>query len=96
LTKKKADVNMLNRALRKNDIPQIGRHLFNDLETTIVQFHPNLLKIKEKLKKCGVRGVSFSGSGPAIFALVDSKKQAEALRAALTERYSQVFAVETF
>ena len=95
LTKKDGNVNILHRALRKNNLPQIGSLLLNDLETTIVQFHPNLLKIKEKLKKLKVKGVLFSGSGPSIFGLTETKKEAEGLKVILSKQYRQVFVVGT-
>ncbi len=95
LTKKKADVNILQRALRKNDLPKVGRLLRNDLETAIVQSHPSLIKIKEKLKRFPTLGVLFSGSGPAVFGLVSSKKVALDLKASLCRQYRQVFVVRT-
>lgn len=96
LTKKKVDVNILHRAIRKNDLPKVGRLLLNDLETALVQFHPNLLKIKGKLKKYPTLGVLFSGSGPAVFGLVQSKKAAERIKAILGRQYRQVFVVRTY
>ena len=95
LTKKKADVNILHRALKKNDLPNVGRLLLNDLETAIVRSHPSLLNIKEKLKRCPTLGVLFSGSGAALFGLVSSKKVALDIQASLSKQYRQVFVVRT-
>lgn len=95
LTKKKADVNMLHRALGKSDLPAVSHLLLNDLETTIVHLHPNLLKIKEKISKSGALNVLFSGSGPSLFGLARSKAHAEQLAALLNKDFSQVFVVQT-
>ncbi|HOW35602.1 MAG TPA: 4-(cytidine 5'-diphospho)-2-C-methyl-D-erythritol kinase [Candidatus Omnitrophota bacterium] len=95
LTKARDDVNILTRALRKDDLLRIGSLLSNDLETTIVRLHPNLSKIKNKLKILKAVGVVFSGSGPAVFGLAESSRQAHALKAILSKKYAQVFAVCT-
>ena len=96
LTKPGVGVNILHRALEKNDLPTIGGLLYNDLETTIVRSHPNLLKIKEKLKTLKTLGVTFSGSGPAVFALVRSKRLAQEARTVLKSHGQGVFVVRTF
>lgn len=96
LTKPSTDVNILRCALKKNDLPRISHLLLNDLETAIVQSHPNLLKIKEELENLGAVGVSFSGSGPAVFGLVESRQKAENFKKILKKRYSRVFVVRTY
>ncbi len=95
LTKPKTDVNILRRALRKNDLPRISHFLFNDLETAIVQSHPNLLKIKEALENCGAVGVCFSGSGPTVFGLVESRQKAQSVKRILKKRFNRVFVART-
>jgi len=95
LTNKGDDVNILIRALRKNDLSQIGLLLTNDLETTLVRFHPNLIKLKYIIKEYGALNASFSGSGPAAFGLVASDVQAKTLKAFLSRQYSRVFIVRT-
>ncbi len=95
LTKKNADVNILRRALEKNDLLKAGGLLFNDLETALVRLHPNLLRIKKRLEKLGAQGVCFSGSGPSVFGLAQSKKDAEKIRSTLLKKYSRVFVVAT-
>lgn len=85
----------LTRALRKGDLPRIGSLLSNDLETTIVRLHPNLSKIKNRLEILKAVGVVFSGSGPAVFGLAESSRQAHTLKAILSKKYAQVFAVCT-
>ena len=98
LTKSGDDVNILTRFTRylaKNDVRKVGSLLCNDLEQPIVHLKPNLLKIKKKLQALGAVEVAFSGSGPSLFSVVESKKQADRLYAVLKRRYSQVFVVRT-
>jgi len=94
LTKKMTDVNMLP-ALRRNDLSYVGELLSNDLESTVTQLHPNILKLKNKIRSLKTLGVCLSGSGPAVFGLTDSQQHAEELRCHLVKTYKQAFAVRT-
>ena len=96
LTKQRGNVNILTHSLRRNDLSRVGRLLSNDLESSILQLRPQLLRIKEKLESFPVAGVSFSGSGPSVFGITKSKNQAQAIRAILRRRYKQIFVVRTF
>ncbi len=95
LTKIGSDVNILIRTLKKNDVPKVGRLLSNDLERAMLRLCPNLSYLKDKMRHLNTKGVGFSGSGPAIFGLTESQKEAEVLRSALKKTYSQVFVVST-
>ncbi len=95
LTKQNDDVNILLRALRNNNILEAGKCFLNDLETRILEISPQLKRLKNRLAQCDVKGVGFSGSGPSIFALVGSKKEAEDLKVIIKKRYHQVFIVKT-
>ncbi len=96
LTKPGDDVNILIRYLKNKNIIRVGRLLSNDLESSILELRSSLRCIRERLliyKE--VEGVSFSGSGPAIFGITQNQQQAEKLQALLSKRYSQVYAVRT-
>lgn len=95
LTKFGDDVSILTRYLGQNDVRKVGSLLFNDLEAPIALLKPNLLKIKENIQALDVAGTAFSGSGPSIFSVVESKKKADRIAAILKRRYSQVFVVRT-
>jgi 4-diphosphocytidyl-2-C-methyl-D-erythritol kinase len=95
LTKSGHDVNILTRSLGKNDIRQVGSLLLNDLEQPIGDLAPRLLKVKNTLLALKPAGVAFSGSGPSLFAVVESKKQADEIKSILERRFSQVFVVRT-
>ena len=51
--------------------------------------------VKDRLAACGLKGVSFSGSGPAVFALTRTREQAQEAVDILSKRYRQVYAVRT-
>ncbi len=95
LTKIIDGVNILIRHLRRNDLQKAGTHLFNDLEIPILRMRPELARLKSKLRGLRPYGTVFSGSGPAIFALTESEKQAQGFRALLKRYYHQVFVVRT-
>ena len=96
LTKKGQDVNILIRALRKNDLRKAGALLLNDLEATTAGFHPNLLRIKDLMRNVNACGSSLSGSGPTIFGIFGSRKKALKAGRYLKRFYTRVFAVCTF
>ena len=96
LTKQNDDGNILTRCLRNNDISALGNLLYNDLESTIVKLSPALHDLKKELLGMTARGVSFSGSGPAVFGLTQTQQEAEDMKAILQKHYKYVFAVRTF
>jgi 4-diphosphocytidyl-2-C-methyl-D-erythritol kinase len=63
-------------ALRNKDLPLIGKFLFNGLEPFTVKYYPKVQNIKEKLNKLGLKTILMSGSGPAVFGIVSSRKEA--------------------
>ena len=95
LTKQIDNVNILTHSLRRNDLDQVGKLLQNDLENSILQIRPQLLKLKKKIRSLAVAGVSFSGSGPSVFGITRSKNQAQKIRSILSQKYKQVFVVST-
>ena len=98
LTRNRDDVNMLIHALRKHDLPLAQRYMVNALEEPAVRLYPAISKIKKRLSDLGVKAYALSGSGPAVFGIVNSRKEAEALRRRLRREFArwQVFAVKTF
>jgi 4-diphosphocytidyl-2-C-methyl-D-erythritol kinase len=80
LTKKGVNVNILIHALRKNSAFLLGRFLKNDLEQAAFKIQPGLLNIKNRLEILDTQGVLLSGSGSAFFCLVNSRKQAQAVK----------------
>lgn len=95
LTNKMDNANILIHSLQKKDINKIKSLFSNDLEQSILTIAPKLEAVRGRLKALGVKGVSFSGSGPSVFGVVNTKQEAEDLCGILKKRYSQVFAVST-
>lgn len=73
-----------------------GRILFNHLEDVTFRKYPEVRKLKESLRACGIKRALMSGSGGAVFGIVKSRK--EGLR--IAERFQhrkgiKVFVVKT-
>lgn len=95
LTKKNDNVNILIHYLKKSNRCKVENLLSNDLEERILQICPRLSNVKTRLQSCDLKGVIFSGSGPSVFGLVESKQKAESLKTVLRKHYKQVFVVRT-
>jgi len=79
LTKPRCNVNMLYLALRKGNASLMAKHLFNSLQEVSIRLYPEVKCIKEKLAMFGLKAILMSGSGPAVFGIVTSRKEAVAL-----------------
>jgi 4-diphosphocytidyl-2-C-methyl-D-erythritol kinase len=79
LTKSHSNVRLLLLALKKKDFSLIGAHLFNSLEQVSLALYPEIGYIKEKLATLGLKSILMSGSGPAVFGMVSSRKEAHSL-----------------
>ncbi len=94
-TKPAGDVNIILRSLQKKDPSGVGAGLFNDLESPILALKPHLGKLKARVMRQDVLGVSFSGSGPSVFAVVADAEEAGRLKRIFAKTYKQVFVVTT-
>jgi 4-diphosphocytidyl-2-C-methyl-D-erythritol kinase len=79
LTISRYNAKILASGLKKNNLSLIARVLFNSLEPVTTSLYPQLMRIKERLKSLGVKAILMSGSGPAIFGIVSSRKEAVSL-----------------
>jgi len=95
LTKTSSNVNILIHALRRNKLSLLSKRLFNDFGESLFRTYPGLFKIQNRLKGLGVKGFSFSGKGPSVFGLPESRKEALNLRRKLAKQY-RVYVVRTF
>lgn len=96
LTKPGDDVKIFTRFLRKNNLSILETLLHNDLEQAIVRLHPQLLSLKQHIAHLVQKPVIFSGSGPALFALASTHKEAQDLKAALDKKGYPAFLVRTW
>ena len=88
---------ILTSALKKSDLSLIAKSLFNSLERVTSGLYPEVARIKERFISLGLKAVLMSGSGPAVFATVPSRKEAVSLCRQLKEenKFWQVFASQT-
>mgnify|MGYP001559749885 FL=1 len=95
LTNPDDNVNIFLHHLGKNHVSEVGKLLTNDLQEVMIRFSPGLEKIKQRLKSLNVQGVMISGSGPAVFGITSTQKEAQHIKSILSRRFSQVFVVRT-
>lgn len=80
LTQAMADVKILHHSIQKKNFSLLGKSLHNDLEESAQSEDSNILKIKELLRFCARACVLVSGSGPTVFCVAPSRKEAIRLR----------------
>jgi 4-diphosphocytidyl-2-C-methyl-D-erythritol kinase len=78
--------NEVRRALRLSDWSAIGV-LTNDFEEALFPVHPELRRIKEAFLENGAPYASMSGSGSAIFALVESEDRQKRVAGIMRETF---------
>ena len=97
LTSAKYNVKIVTSALQQKDLTVLSGVLFNDLQQVTQSFYPEITRIQHALTEVGLKAILMSGSGPAVFAIVSSRK--EAFRAAQHLRHRrkewQFFCVKT-
>jgi len=98
LTRPKVNVNILILALRKNGLFSLGSLLFNSLEEITLKLYPEVKRIKQKLASFGLKSILMTGSGPAVFGIVSSRKEAVSLRRRIKRENKswRVFLTRTF
>lgn len=70
-------------AIAHRDGLQIGQCLYNDLERVVLPEYPEVLQLREQLQHPQVLGAMMSGSGPTVFALTQSRQDAEQVQEAV-------------
>lgn len=97
LTSSVSNVKILTSVIRKNALSYKGESLFNSLEVLTISLYPEVGSIKNKLARLGLKSILMSGSGPAVFGVVASRKQALLFKKQLERENAswQVFAVRT-
>lgn len=97
LTRVKCNAKMLTSELLKNGRDFDAKFLVNDLEAVTFGLYPQVYQVKNALSDIGLEKIMMSGSGSAVFALCNGRKQARDLsvKLALLHKSWQVFAVST-
>ncbi len=70
-------------AITQQNYSDIGQQLYNDLEKVVLPAHPTVQQLRDRMGELGSLGVMMSGSGPTVFALVESAEQAQKMQADL-------------
>jgi 4-diphosphocytidyl-2-C-methyl-D-erythritol kinase len=97
LTRGKSSVRLLYLALKKNDLSGLGEVLFNSLEAITTRLYPEVSLVKEEFSRLGLKSILMSGSGPAVFGIVSSRKEAVSLCKQLqgTKQFWSAFVART-
>ncbi len=77
LTKVTPEIRILCAFLAKKKYAQVDKFLKNDLERSAFELRPSLQKILESFQKRGLPLVRMTGSGPTVFALCPSLREAK-------------------
>lgn len=74
------------KAILHQDVKEIAERLHNDLEKVVLPAYPQVMQLREIFaSQENVLGTMMSGSGPSVFALCESKQQAEQVQQRVRE-----------
>lgn len=97
LTKSQEDVKILSYILKNKDFELFKKSFFSDLEKVTLREYPIVNRIKKKLHELGLKYVAMSGKGPAVFGMVETRKEAGRICNKLSkEGRGRVYLVETY
>lgn len=80
-------------AIEKKDYSLMCESVGNVLESVTLKLYPEVVMIKEQMKRFGADAVLMSGSGPTVFCLVDSESRLGRIYNGLRGFCEEVFAV---
>ncbi|MBW4561549.1 MAG: 4-(cytidine 5'-diphospho)-2-C-methyl-D-erythritol kinase [Mojavia pulchra JT2-VF2] len=88
------------KAIANKNVVDIAQKLHNDLERVVLPEYPQVLQLRDVFASAeGVLGTMMSGSGPTVFALLESQQQAEAVkqqvRTAIPDEDLELFVTRT-
>ena len=85
------DMGGLMAAVEAGDFKTAFHNMFNVLEPVTASKYPEIVKLKEKMRKFGAEAVQMSGTGPTVFAITDKASRAKriynAVRGFVPETY---------
>ena len=98
MTRKNCNDKIINLALRKNRLSRQADLLYNSLEEVTTRLYPEVRRVKIKLASIGLKSILMSGSGPAVFGIASSRKEAATIERQLKNegRSWRVFVARTF
>ncbi|MDB9313706.1 4-(cytidine 5'-diphospho)-2-C-methyl-D-erythritol kinase [Spirulina sp. CS-785/01] len=83
---KRVESGELVEAIAKENSNAIAQHLHNDLEEVVLPAYPEVAKLREAFKQSNALGTMMSGSGPTVFGLCESQKQAQTVKKQVAEQ----------
>ena len=86
LTKKPPSVRIVLRALEKGNLTLLDRYSYNSFEQILRKKYKEIQEIKKALKSSGVQASLVSGSGPCVFGIAQTGKEAMDIRKRLEAR----------
>ncbi|GED65676.1 4-(cytidine 5'-diphospho)-2-C-methyl-D-erythritol kinase [Lysinibacillus sp. FSL M8-0216] len=81
------------KAIETKDYELLCSSLGNVLETVTFKLHPEVVMLKEQMKRFGADATLMSGSGPTVFGLVDSEARVSRIYNGLRGFCEEVYAV---
>lgn len=87
LTKKIYDVNILLSYLRQGDLFLLNQNVYNRLSATVMESYSLVSALKSDLLQFGLKSVHMSGSGPALFTIFKTQKEAQGAFQKLRSRF---------
>lgn len=97
LTTTPHNVKMITSALRIKAVSLLPAFLYNGLEDVTLRLYPQVMRVKKELIHLGLKSILMSGSGPAVFGVVSSRKEAVRVcnEARKPDRSWRIFVVST-
>ncbi|GGA70866.1 4-(cytidine 5'-diphospho)-2-C-methyl-D-erythritol kinase [Ornithinibacillus halotolerans] len=80
-------------ALFEQDFSKLCANIGNSLERITTSIHPEVLRIKEKMRQAGAPGVLMSGSGPTVYGIVEQHSKAKRIYNSLKGFCPEVYLV---
>ena len=98
LTTDEYNVKLISLALKKNELFLLTKAVYNSLEPVTETLFPQVRRVKNKLRAHGAQLIMMSGSGPAVFGIVSSKKEAVLLSSRIRKEnpFWRVFVAKTY
>jgi 4-diphosphocytidyl-2-C-methyl-D-erythritol kinase len=82
-------------AVKENDFHAVAKGMRNVLESVTIKKYPELQKIMDRFMKYGAAGSRMSGSGPTVFGLFESRRQALYAKEQFSKDYKFVYQIKT-
>jgi 4-diphosphocytidyl-2-C-methyl-D-erythritol kinase len=73
-------------AIKQQNINQVGKLLYNDLEKVVLPAYPLVAQLREAFSTTDHQGVMMSGSGPTVFALAEDLAAAETIASTVRQK----------